>query len=143
MKSVTYPESSFFEVKAVNGTINLSSSRYQIQGELDAVKNSVAGVEGRGTMTFVTTANTFVGNDVIRYAQKNRIQLYQVVAFRETDDNSIHFTPPIPLNNASRSRNNINLTPLARIVDIKLGFSLSQSWIRPENPLNPDVEEVE
>lgn len=95
IKSITYQKSSFFEVKAVNGIIRLSSSNYQIQGELDAVKNSAAGMEGRGTMTFVTTANTFIGNDVVGYARRNKIQLYQVFAFRETDDNSIHFTPPL------------------------------------------------
>jgi RHS repeat-associated protein len=143
LKTTVYPNSSVFEVKAVSGFINLSTSNYQIQGELDVVKNSAGGRAGRGTMTFVTTANTFIGADVLGYAQRNKIQLYQVFSFRETDDNSIHFTPPIPLNNASQYTNSINITPLARIVDIRFGYSLNPTWTRPENPANPDVEEVQ
>ena len=45
VESEYLPQSSFFEVKAVNEFIRLSSSSYQIQGELDVVRNSPAGTQ--------------------------------------------------------------------------------------------------
>ena len=142
--TTTYPESSFFEVKAVDGTIRLSSSNYQIQGELDAVSNSLGATDaGRGTMTFITTANTFIGGDVINYANKKHIQLYQVFSFEESDDGSIRFTPPLPLNNPRSGRATLlNVTPAAKIFDLSRPYFLSPS-MRAEPPGTPDPEKVE
>lgn len=142
--TMTYPKSSFFEVKAVAGWIRLSSSGYQIQGELDAVSNSVGATQaGRGTMTFITTANTFIHPNVISYANKKHIQLYQVFAFEETDDGSIRFSPPIPLNNPRIGRSTpINVTPLGKIFDLTRPYYLN-SGIKAEPPATIDPEEVE
>lgn len=137
-------KSSFFEVKAVAGFIRLSSNGYQIQGELDAVSNSTgAKLAGRGTMTFVTTTNTFIHPNVINYANKKHIQLYQVFAFEETDNGSIRFTPPIPLNNPRTGKSiPINVTPLGKIFDLTKPYYLN-SAIRAEPPGTQDPEEVE
>lgn len=138
-----YPNSSLFEVKAVDGFIRLSSSNYQIQGELDVVKNSPAGKIGRGTMTFITTANTFIAADVIAYAQKNSINLYQVFAFQETDDNSIRFTPPIPLTNPTQYSRSINITPLAKAYQLSLPYFLTPNKATTQPATTVDPEEVQ
>lgn len=94
-------------------------------------------------MTFVTTANTFIHPNVIAYANKKHIQLYQVFAFEETDDGSIRFTPPIPLNNPRTGRATpINVTPLGRIFDLTKLYYLSPG-IQAEPPGTLDPEEVE
>ena len=144
LKTSIYPNSSFAEVKAVDGVIYLSSNNHQVRGEPDALKNSSGGKAGAGTMTFITTANTIIGVDVIEYAMANKLKVYQVFAFQETDDNSIHFSPPIPLALPFNGKNvPIDITPIVKMVDIKFGFILNPSWVRPEDPKNPDVEEVE
>ncbi|WP_157760860.1 hypothetical protein [Chitinophaga caeni] len=144
LKTSIYPNSSFAEVKAVNGVISLSSNNHQIRGELDALKNTAGGKAGVGTMTFITTANTVIGPDVIEYAMANKLKVYQVFSFQETDDNSIHFSPPIPLALPVNGKNvPIDVTPIVKLVDIKFGYMLNPRWVRPENPKNPDVEEVE
>ena len=140
--TTTYPNSSLFEIKAVTGMLRLSSSSYQIRGEMDAVRNSAAGRMGRGTMTFVTTANTIIGPDILQYARANRINLYQVFAIEETDNNSIRFTPPIPLVSPSHYRNNINLTPVLRAGDLSRSYFIRPGGA-PDNPGNPDPEIVE
>ncbi len=142
--TMTYPESSFFEVKAVDGVIGLSYNRYQIQGELDAVSQSMGAKQaGRGTMTFITTANTFIAPDVINYANKKQIQLYQVLSFEETDDGSIRFTPPIPLNNPRVGRATpINVTPAIKVFDLGKPYHLSPN-VRTESIDTQDPEIVE
>ena len=142
-KTKLYSNSSLFEMKAVDGFISLSSSNYQIQGELDVVKNSAAGKIGRGTMTFVTTANTFIAADVIAYAQKNSINLYQVFAFQETDDNSIRFTPPIPLTHPTKYSRSVNITPLAKIYQLGIPYFLTPNKATPQAPTTTDPEVVE
>lgn len=135
-----YDESSFYEVKAVDGVINLTSNNYQIQGELDAVKNSPAGSINRATFTFITTANTIISYDVIKYAHENHITLYQVFAFEETIDNSIRFTPPITLNNGSLNRFlKADLTIPYSLYKMFTPYYLN-SGVSPEPPSTKDPE---
>jgi hypothetical protein len=138
-----YPEGSFFEVKAVSGLIRLSYSGYQIQGELDAVRNTSGGKLGRASLTFITTANTLISSDIINYANRNNIQLWQAMALRETDDNTIHFTLPIPLNRPTPNGGiTYPIPPLQKIPTMRIGYPISPVFSSPQNSLD-DIQEVQ
>ena len=84
-------------MKAVNGTLNLSYSSHQILGILETARNSPGGRVGRANVTFITTANTVIGEDVIAYAYKHGISVHQSFAFRWGDDHVV-FSPTVKLN---------------------------------------------
>lgn len=132
-----YPESHFLEVKAVNGVINLSSSAYQIQGELQAIRSTSGYSERRVDFTFITTSNTIIGGDVIKYANDHGIQLYQIGAIYETSNDQILFSPPFPLNHVGGSKS-YDFSPF-KINPLK--YSLLPIWETPENPMDPDPDE--
>ncbi len=106
MTSTTYPNSSFFEVKAVNGTLNLSSSNQQIRGLVDIAARSPAGAATGPdrvlpTITFITTANTIIGPDVLAEATRRGVAVWQVVAYEvpgSAGGTQIGFGPALPLN---------------------------------------------
>jgi hypothetical protein len=102
-----FENSSFFEVKAFEGSIKLSTNNFQILGELDVASKSPAGTDSkpRATLTFITTSNTVIGFDVIQRAQELNIHLYQIKAFTETDDNSIFFGDKVKLAPGIEPRN--------------------------------------
>jgi hypothetical protein len=66
----TYPQSIFYEVKAVKGTLHLSSNEYQLRGMIDALTRTKAGGPGLATpaLVLLTTWDTYIGADVIKYA---------------------------------------------------------------------------
>jgi len=132
-----YPGSHFIEVKAVDGTINLSSSNYQIQGEMQAIRSSSGYSSGKSVFTFITTSNTVIGRDVINYANKYGIQLYQIGAIYETSNDLIMFSPPFPLNNVNKSKS-YDLSPM-KINPLR--WSLVPLWEAPDNPADPDPDE--
>jgi RHS repeat-associated protein len=104
--TTTYPNSSFFEVKAVNGTLNLSSSGQQIRGLIDVAARSPAGAATGPdrvlpTITFITTANTIIGPDVLAEATRRGVAVWQVVAYEVpggAGGAQIGFSPAVPLN---------------------------------------------
>ena len=78
---IPIPRSAFFEVKAVARTLTLSYSNQQILGLIDLARQSPLGKSFGGavrpTLTFITTANTFVGSDAIALATATRVELRQ------------------------------------------------------------------
>jgi RHS repeat-associated protein len=101
-----YPNSSFYEVKAVAGVINLSYSNHQIRGLIDVAARSPAGM-GVGPkrplpiITFVTTADTVIGPDVLAEATRRGVAIWQSIAVAVPNGQGgtqIAFGPYIPLN---------------------------------------------
>jgi len=107
-ETTVYPNSSFFEVKAVNGVLGLGSSNSQIRGLIDVAARSAAGMATGPdaplpTVTFITTANTLIGPDVIAEATRRGVALWQVIAYEVPGPGGttgIGFSPAIPLNPA-------------------------------------------
>lgn len=98
-----YPNSSFIEVKAVRGTITLRYARWQIQGMLDALAHSPAGMASGyrrpyPTLTFIVTADTFIGLDVINEATAKKIALWQAVAMELPPGGRFQIAVPLCLN---------------------------------------------
>lgn len=92
-RSETFRNSSFFEVKAVNGILNLSYEKYQILGIMEAARNSPGA--GRANVTFITTVNTIIGADVIAYASRHGISVHQSYAFQWGSGNNVVFSPTV------------------------------------------------
>jgi len=65
-----YPESVFYEMKAVKGTLYLSSSQWQIDGLIDIAAVSPGTKDGWNMpIYFVTTGNTTINSSVLRSGQ--------------------------------------------------------------------------
>ncbi len=103
----TYPDSSFYEVKAVRGVIGLGHSRSQILGLIDVASRSSAGVatgahRPRPIVTFITTGDTVIGPDVIAEATKRGVAVWQAVVTEDpsasTTNPTLSIGPFIPLN---------------------------------------------
>jgi hypothetical protein len=76
----TYPNSSFYEAKAVAGVISLAHSQHQIRGFIDVADWSPAGIEIGGAIPpimFMTTADTIIGQDVINEANLKEVAIWQ------------------------------------------------------------------
>ena len=81
-------DSAFFEAKAVNGSIALSSSRYQGVGLIDVAALSPLGrgdaplalVRPWPTVTFLTTSDTRIGPSLLAEATARRVEVRQAVA---------------------------------------------------------------
>lgn len=103
----TYANSSFFEVKAVSGTLTLSSSRHQIRGLIDVASRSLAG-QAVGPhhpvpiVTFITTGDTVIGADVLADATSRGVAIWQATVFEIDNIGSSNPTlevgPYLPLN---------------------------------------------
>jgi len=78
---IDYPNSGFQEVKAVKGTLtmNYPKGRYQIAGLVDVADRSPLGQNTPiwPTLTFLTTADTNVGLDVLVTATARGVQIHQ------------------------------------------------------------------
>ncbi len=86
-----YYDSHFFEGKAYNGTLHLSSGKYQILGLIDAAARSQAGHSSGifklpPIITFITTSDTKIGADVITEASRRGVAIYQVVVYEKYVD---------------------------------------------------------
>jgi hypothetical protein len=82
MTAVPFPDSQFWEVKAVTGNLTLSTSRYQILGLIDVATLSPAGMSTMQphpppAVVFVTTGNTIVGPDVLLTATQLGVAIWQ------------------------------------------------------------------
>lgn len=75
--------SAFIEAKAVTGQINLSHSRWQTIGFLDALSRSPAGIRGpagaRPLLGYITTSNTTISAATIARANGLRMCLTQSI----------------------------------------------------------------
>jgi hypothetical protein len=94
-------DSLFIEVKAVNGTITLEHSNWQILGLIEvAAKSAASGSRGPGrpfpTIVFVTTSNTQIGLDVLREATERGVSVWQQTAYTVRD--TVQLNPPVNLN---------------------------------------------
>jgi RHS repeat-associated protein len=103
--STTFPNSSFFEVKAVAGVLSLSYSNSQIRGLIDvAARSPASGDTGPDrvlpTITFITTGNTVIGPDVLAEATRRGVAIWQVIAYETpgSGGSQVGFTPALPLN---------------------------------------------
>lgn len=82
MLITAYPESTFIEVKAVKGTINLAYGRHQIAGMIDVLSNSQAASSTGSNraypnLFFVTTADTIIAVQVHQEATLHKVLLWQ------------------------------------------------------------------
>jgi RHS repeat-associated protein len=83
-----YPNSSFYEIKAVNRVLTLSYRKGQIRGLIEAAANSAA---GRATtphappprVTFITTGDTKIGSDIIAEATARGVAIWHGVVLEE------------------------------------------------------------
>jgi hypothetical protein len=99
-----YDEGGYTEVKAVNGTLRLRSSNFQIAGLLDiATRLKIVPLGGTPAVTFITTSDTEIGIDVITSAKAPnptinpvKIALYQYKAYTDTN-NRVCLTKPFRL----------------------------------------------
>lgn len=132
------PDSSFVEVKAVRGTLHLSSSNWQIAGLIDALSRSPAGEStyARPVLVFVTTSDTIISASVIAFAQKRDVLLWQKIAV-EKEGGRIAFGPAVPLG-----------VKLTTVTEVPRGGLLGttpavelRNGLKPST--NPDPTEVE
>ena len=105
--SITYRKSAFYEVKAVAGTMTLSYSRQQLRGLIDvATRSPLAQASlslANPTVTFVTTADTFIGADVVAEASVRHVEIRQIIAV-EVITGRLALLPSISLNTSSFER---------------------------------------
>ena len=96
-RSEKFKDGHILEVKATKGALRLSTSKGQIKAIIDIAARSSAGKEGRGGVTFITTADTYISDGVLEYATSKGVQVFQ--SWAEIDsDNNISFTAPSPMN---------------------------------------------
>jgi len=139
------PNSSFWEVKAVRGTLSLSSSNYQMLGMVDAAARSPAGVatgphRPLPVLSFITTADTVISPGVLAEATKRGVIVYQSIAYvipGGPTGSQIGFGPFLPLNpEVYGGRALVGPGPGAGARPFGPGGGL------PANPLDPDPAEV-
>ena len=144
--STVYPLSEFYEVKAVRGVLNLSSSNHQIRGLIDVAARSPAGMATGPdrvypVLTFITTIDTVIGPDVIAEATKRGVLLTQSIAYEIPGGPTgvrIGFTPPVPLNPGLIGAGTVAVPPLPGLFrPFGPGGGL------PADPLDPDPAEVQ
>lgn len=103
-------DSTFIEVKAVNGPINLSHSNWQILGMIDYLSKSPAsGSKGPNrpfpTLYFVTTSDTYIDSDVIDEATAKDVVIWQSITY--TVRNNIVIGTPFIVNPQVFTKNGI------------------------------------
>ncbi|MDC0742538.1 hypothetical protein [Polyangium mundeleinium] len=98
----THPESTFVEVKAVKGTVNLEYAQYQSLGMLDALSKSPAASStgpdrAYPSLYFVVAGDTSIGTDVGVRAASNQILVW-VSAVRDHGGGKLQVGPPWCMN---------------------------------------------
>ncbi|HLK99676.1 MAG TPA: hypothetical protein VK539_03790 [Myxococcaceae bacterium] len=147
---ITYPESLYFEVKAVKGTVTLSHSRHQVRGLIDVAAGSPAAFATstralRPILTFITTGNTRIGADVIAEATKRGVALWQAVVMEDLGTSPMNpvlsIGPFVPLNRMvyppGTTLNTITAPPRTG----PLVSSVITLIVDPSDPDPPEVEE--
>ena len=139
---ITVPNASIFEVKAYKGVLTLSTSRGQLKAIIDIAARANNALGGKpSAVTLITTADTFVGADLVSYATQNNVNLFQSTAMYDTDNNSIFFSSPI-LKNPHEGDGNMPFSLEQIHFDYPTNYMSTLPNI-PENPADPDPEEVE
>jgi hypothetical protein len=88
---ITYPNSIFIEVKAINSAIDLAYRNFQIAGMIDALAASDIAVEepqyARPTLVLVTTCNpnSVISPDLIAEAARRNVLIYHAYVFEIGD----------------------------------------------------------
>jgi hypothetical protein len=82
--TTTFPNSMFYEVKAVTGALTLSTSQYQILGLIDVASRSPAGVSTIAkhpppALIFTTTGNTTISPSVVQRATQVGVAIWQQI----------------------------------------------------------------
>ncbi len=101
-----WPQSKFYEVKAVTGALVLSSSRSQILGLIDVLASSPVAVATEPyapppQLVFTTTGNTTISPTVFTYATQRGVAVWQQVVFSDFNppgDPDLYLGPAVPLN---------------------------------------------
>jgi len=123
-----FAESTFFEVKAVNGTLTPSSNQSQILGLLNVAAISLAGMSAQKypspALVFTTTSNTTISPAVSAQGTTSNVGIWQQIV--QYDANSgmnpiLRITLPQPP---------LNPAPYATPVKLRNGFD---PW--PHSPL--------
>lgn len=90
------------EVKAYNGTLELSTNRWQILGELEVLTRNAGTTNPpsnkRPLLFFVTTSNTVIGQSIIDEAASRGIMVWQAKAVYDPVLSSLSFSVPVMLN---------------------------------------------
>ena len=78
-----HPQASWYEVKAIRGNLRLSSGNHQIAGLIDALASVPFGMSmgARPTLTFVTTIDTRIGDEVTALATNLGVAVWQIMAY--------------------------------------------------------------
>ena len=93
-----FPQSVFVEVKAVNGTLTLGTSQYQVLGLVDGVNNwptVPAGTHAPPAVLFITTSNTAISRtplQVVNQATAWTVAVWQQIV--HYDANSVNTKNP-------------------------------------------------
>ncbi|UQA55669.1 hypothetical protein [Polyangium aurulentum] len=100
--TITYPESTFIEVKAVNGVIRPDYGQYQILGMLDALSHSQAASStgprrAYPSLYFIVTGDTGISWEVEDEASKRNILVW-LSFVAQTWSGRLQVTPPVCLN---------------------------------------------
>lgn len=98
----THPESTFVEVKAVKGVVNVEYAQYQILGMLDALTKSPAASStgpdrAYPSLYFVVTGDTTIGQDVVDHAATLQILVW-VSGVADHGGGKLQVPPPRCLN---------------------------------------------
>jgi hypothetical protein len=78
-----HSQASWYEVKAIRGNLRLSSGNHQIAGLIDALASIPFGpsMGARPTLTFVTTIDTRIGDEVTALATHLGVAIWQIMAY--------------------------------------------------------------
>ena len=138
----TVDNASLYEVKAVNGTLELSTSKGQIKAIIDVAARAVTSLDGKpASVTFITTSNTFISDAVIMYATQKKVLIYQAIAGL-TSDNRIVFSSPHVQNRIPGIEGSMNFE-LKQLRREYPASYLKMLKSIPELLSNPDPESVD
>lgn len=135
LTSLTLPQHMFYDAKAVNGPLYLSSSKHQIGGYLDVLSRKRVNNAPPPVLVFVTPVNTIISPSILATAISKGVQIRQ--AFVIVINNKLYLLNSIEITPANDRFHNIPLNLLKIIagpVDLEY----------PVNPNNgPDYEELQ
>jgi hypothetical protein len=147
---MVFPLSEFWEMKAVNGTLFLSTSQYQILGLLNVAQISLAGTSTLPqhpppVVAFTTTFNTNISPSVLARATQWGVAVWQEVVYYDASDTTgnpdLYLGPIGPMNDAVYPPN-VNIVPQylntkpAKLTDAQPGLAVPV----PANPDPPTVD---
>jgi hypothetical protein len=106
---ISFPYGGYYEVKATQGAVTLTTSSKQIEAYLNILPNArtpdlehTAGENKAAQLTLVVPYGTKIGQDVIDKATSSGVNLYVTYPFLNRKTGSIIFSTPQRLNNISK-----------------------------------------